>query len=79
MEVDIMPIYEFNCAGCGENFEELVFGQSSTIICPKCKGSEVKKLMSAFAFKSGSNFVSSSSGSGCGSCSSHSCSTCGSS
>lgn len=74
-----MPIYEFHCTGCGENFEELVLGQSSDITCPKCKGSEVKKLMSAFAFKSGSSFVSSSSGSGCGTCSSHSCSTCGSS
>jgi len=74
-----MPIYEFHCAACGEDFEELVFGQSSAISCPKCKGSDVKKLMSAFAFKSGNNFTSSSSGGGCGSCSSHNCSTCGSS
>jgi hypothetical protein len=35
--------------------------------------------MSAFAFKSGSNFTGSTSGSGCSTCSSHSCSTCGSS
>jgi putative FmdB family regulatory protein len=74
-----MPIYEFHCSGCGENFEELVFSQSSPISCPKCKGSDVKKLMSAFAFKSGSNFTGSTSGGGCSTCSSHSCSTCGSS
>jgi len=74
-----MPIYEFHCSGCGEEFEELVFSQVSAISCPKCKGSDVKKLISAFAFKSGSSFVSSSSGSGCSSCSSHNCSSCGSS
>jgi len=74
-----MPIYEFHCSGCGEDFEELVFSHSSPISCPTCKGSDVKKLVSAFAFKSGNNFVSSSSGSGCGTCSSHNCSTCGSS
>lgn len=74
-----MPIYEFHCSGCGENFEELVMGQASTINCPKCKGSEIRKLMSAFAFKAGENFVSSAAGSGCGSCSTHNCGTCGSS
>jgi hypothetical protein len=35
--------------------------------------------MSAFAFKSGSNFTGRTSGGGCSTCSSHSCSTCGSS
>lgn len=75
-----MPIYEFHCSGCGEDFEELVFGQPETINCPKCKGTEVKKLMSAFAFKAGDTFVSSSdTASGCSSCASHNCSTCGSS
>ena len=70
-----MPIYEFHCSGCGENFEELVMSQAATINCPKCQGSEIKKLM----FKAGDNFVSSSASSGCGSCSTHNCGTCGSS
>ena len=74
-----MPIYEYHCSGCGEDFEELVFGQPAAINCPRCNGSEVKKRMSVASFKSGQKFVSSSGGSGCSSCSSSSCSTCGSS
>jgi len=37
-----MPIYEFHCAGCGENFEELVFSQSSTITCPNARAVKSK-------------------------------------
>lgn len=73
-----MPIYEYRCSSCGEDFEELVLSQSSAINCPKCHGCEVSKLMSAFAFKSNEKFVSSSGSSGCGTCSTHNCSTCGS-
>ncbi len=74
-----MPIYEYHCSSCGEDFEELVLSQSSAINCPKCHGSEVEKLMSAFAFKANEKDVSISNKSGCSSCATHNCSTCGSS
>ncbi len=74
-----MPIYEYHCSCCGEDFEELVLSQSSAINCPKCHASKVRKLMSVASFKSGEKFVSSSDTSSGGTCSSHNCSTCGSS
>ncbi|NPB09236.1 MAG: zinc ribbon domain-containing protein [Thermodesulfobacteria bacterium] len=73
-----MPIYEFTCDKCGETFEELVLGgRIEGIKCPKCGSTEVKKLMSACAFKSGGKFVSSSGGSACAGCAGGTCSTCG--
>jgi putative FmdB family regulatory protein len=63
-----LPIYEFKCQKCGSEFEELVFGSSEDVACPKCESSAVERLMSAFAFKSGDKFVAASGGSGCSSC-----------
>jgi len=36
-----MPIYEYRCDLCGEEFEELVFGSSPEVNCPKCKKAKV--------------------------------------
>jgi putative FmdB family regulatory protein len=44
-----MPIHEFACKKCKKEFEELVLSSRETIHCPKCKSSQVKKLMSAAA------------------------------
>ena len=71
-----MPIYEFLCSKCDLEFEKLVFNSSDPIACPKCKGKKVHRMMSTFAFSSGGKFKSTADSS-CGSCSSHSCSTCG--
>jgi putative FmdB family regulatory protein len=70
-----MPIYEFRCRKCEDEFEELVFGADEEVACPKCGATAVERKMSAFAFKSGEKF-SSSGGSGCASCHSSSCSSC---
>ncbi|MFH1077294.1 MAG: zinc ribbon domain-containing protein [Pseudomonadota bacterium] len=70
-----MPIYEYHCMTCDKDFEILVMGKDK-VICPECKGSKTKKLLSGFSMKSGGKFTSSH-GSGCGSCTSTSCSTCG--
>ncbi len=71
-----MPIYEFNCARCDKQFEELVFG-SDTVTCPVC-GGEVSRLMSACCFKSAAGDFKSaaSSGSSCTSCAATSCAGC---
>lgn len=43
--VDTVPIYEFECAGCGTRFEELVrAGEPAP--CPQCKSSEVERRYS---------------------------------
>lgn len=71
-----MPIYEFQCEDCGEIFEELVLGKIEEIKCKKCKGYNVKKLISTVAFKTGGKFVSAS-GSACNTCKGKTCSSCG--
>lgn len=71
-----MPIFEYHCQSCEDDFEQIVFNAQTKVKCPHCKSSKVNKKISAFSFKSGSKFVASSSSGGCGSCSSHHCSTC---
>ncbi len=45
-----MPIYEFECAWCGECFERLVrSGDKVRLQCPACTSSRIRKLMSSFS------------------------------
>lgn len=51
-----MPIYEFDCHECGKPFESLVMGFSTdNVRCPECNSQDVKKKISSFAVKGGSN------------------------
>lgn len=43
-----MPLFEFACNDCGTRFEEIV-ARDASVSCPKCGGSGVRKLFSAFA------------------------------
>lgn len=72
-----MPIFEYRCQQCGNEFEKLVFNRSAVVECPACDGGQVTKKFSTFGMKSSGTFVPSTGGGGCSSCSSHSCSTCG--
>lgn len=50
-----MPIYEYECEQCDHVFERLSFkGDTETIPCPLCQGSDTKKLISAGSFIAGS-------------------------
>jgi putative FmdB family regulatory protein len=40
-----MPIYEYSCRGCDQEFELLVRG-SEQPECPKCGGHDLQKLLS---------------------------------
>ncbi len=74
-----MPIYEYHCEKCGEDFECLVFG-SDKPECGSCHSKKVTKLMSVSAFVSkgaGGQTVSTSAGTGCSGCSAASCAGCG--
>lgn len=82
-----MPIFEYVCKKCKNQFEELVFGQDEQAVCPSCGSTKTEKLMSACRGKVGgggsdsdavgqaSPAPSAPSG-GCAGCSGGSCSTC---
>ena len=65
----VVPIYEYVCMKCEEQFEELVHGDSKPV-CPACSGSNVIRKFSTFATKGGAK--------SCGSCAGGSCGGCGS-
>jgi putative FmdB family regulatory protein len=67
-----VPIYEYHCAGCGQEFEKLVYG-ATAVACPACASRDVARQLSRFGTKSGDTFVGSmgggcacASGGGCG-------------
>jgi putative FmdB family regulatory protein len=43
-----MPVYEYRCAKCGEEFEQFVrsITQQTAPTCPKCGASDVRKAIS---------------------------------
>ncbi len=46
-----MPIYEYQCSKCNNEFEKLIFkGEEDDITCPKCKSPDITKKMSATSF-----------------------------
>ena len=71
-----MPIYEFKCSNCDEEFETIVFGSDEKVSCPHCNGDNVKRLMSACGFKSSGSFTPSTGSSSCTGCTSTNCSSC---
>ena len=49
-----MPIFEYKCQDCSERFEEFFLNnKQAEPDCPHCGGAEVRRLISAFAAKSG--------------------------
>ncbi len=43
-----MPIYEYVCEGCAQDFEELV-REGERPSCPRCGGERLRRKLSAFA------------------------------
>ncbi len=43
-----MPLFEYECKGCGKKFELLVRGREAPR-CPTCGGEQVEKCLSVFA------------------------------
>ena len=48
-----MPLYEFKCAECNDEFEELVRSSSAIaeVKCPECGSQQVRRKVSLFASK----------------------------
>lgn len=49
-----MPLYDFLCLDCGQISEILISGERQTPACSKCKGTNMKKMLSAHSSLSGS-------------------------
>ena len=66
-EIQSMPIYEFQCQKCKNEFEVLFRSgdEKLKIVCPACKSGKTQKIMSAFAGGK----------SGCNTCAATSCGT----
>jgi putative FmdB family regulatory protein len=48
-----MPLFEFECRGCGERFEAFVTTDRKPA-CPACQGAELRKLLSSPGLVGGS-------------------------
>lgn len=49
-----MPLYEFECRECKENFDKLVrIVGVQEVMCPRCGSSRTQKKISVFATHSG--------------------------
>ncbi|MGH7230064.1 MAG: FmdB family zinc ribbon protein [Nitrospiraceae bacterium] len=48
-----MPLYEYRCEGCGEQFEmsQSINVRVEDTVCPHCQARKATRLMSAFASK----------------------------
>jgi putative FmdB family regulatory protein len=46
-----MPIYEYRCADCATEFEELTFSAAAddTTTCRRCGSQHARRILSAFA------------------------------
>ena len=54
-----MPIFEFECSECEQQFEDLIFGTSiDGVVCPTCGSEQVRKKMSTFASRAGGDGAS---------------------
>jgi putative FmdB family regulatory protein len=46
-----VPLYEYRCLACGDQFETLVRGAAPPA-CPSCRGTDLERLLSAFGVSS---------------------------
>jgi len=49
-----MPLYEYDCRGCGHRFEALVRG-AEVPACPECSSLDLERVLSQFAVSSESS------------------------
>ncbi|MDQ6965959.1 MAG: zinc ribbon domain-containing protein [Mariprofundaceae bacterium] len=44
-----MPIYQYHCESCANEFETLVMRKTETVSCPECGSEKLSRLISAHA------------------------------
>lgn len=47
-----MPIYEYRCTRCDNEFELLLLKSSAVPACPSCESQDLEQLLSGFAVSS---------------------------
>ena len=47
-----MPIYEYRCRACDNEFEAVILPKSDPVACPSCRSGDVERLISMFAVSS---------------------------
>ena len=77
-----MPIYEYECEGCGKKFEvrQSIGQDGSELQCPSCGASSPRRVFSCFVSSVAGDFGDysfSGGGSSCSTCSSGNCASCG--
>ena len=60
-----MPIFEYRCAGCGLEFEQLVRSGDERVECPECRSTRVRKQLSVVAAPRGRTGGSDEAGGSC--------------
>lgn len=65
-----MPIYEYRCRSCDQEFEHLVRSVESTekVVCPECNSRKVERRLSVFAAHQGHSGAPAVPAGGCGRC-----------
>jgi putative FmdB family regulatory protein len=62
-----MPIFEYVCKQCHNQFEALVYGQARAS-CPKCESKKLEPKLSVFAVSAKGSSAPAMSAGPCGSC-----------
>ena len=60
-----MPIYEYSCRGCDQNFEQLILSSAEKVKCPKCGSGKVEKQLSVFSSRGSRSEEAAATGCGC--------------
>ncbi|MBI3058623.1 MAG: zinc ribbon domain-containing protein [Deltaproteobacteria bacterium] len=63
-----MPIYEYRCSHCENNFEELVLSSREAVACPACASRKVERQLSVFSSPGDRPGPAMARGGGCGGC-----------
>lgn len=75
-----MPLFEFECKKCGQQFEALIRPHDDdNVSCPKCGSKKLRKLISGFTARSAGKKdyeLKPVGGSSCASCTASSCAGC---
>jgi len=71
-----MPLYEYECSDCGEEFEVLVLDSDEIIKCVSCDSQNIGKQFSAFGLGSSNGNLEISESVDSGGCSQSSCCCC---